>query len=78
MRNLCEVIEKIIKEIPIEQEPVKANLRKVQQDLAYAAPETIRDWWFMTWEKLCSILPTEYEKCNYWQKEVADIWMDKK
>ena len=45
MRNLSEVINRILSEVPATEEDLIEQLKDVLNSLAYSAPENILMWW---------------------------------
>lgn len=79
MRNFYETIEKVISFIPegFEGNELLNELKKIQYDAGYTAPEVIQDRWYDASVALGEHLPA-YECLNKeWQKPLIDFWMNK-
>ena len=71
MRNLPDVIRKIINVIPATETSAIAVLKDTQSSAMYAPPELESFWWDMCAERLSDELG---EPDELWKKEVATIF----
>ena len=77
MRELYDVIGQMLKVVPKEEEEIIAVLTDNQSSASYAPPEGMQLWW----EEVAGNLAYwfgEEGPSGGWQKEVVDIWMDRK
>jgi hypothetical protein len=72
MRELNEVIEQILAEVPSDQEALVARLKSVHSSAMTAAPEMMPMWWRETAQLLSENLPMLEKE---WQNKVYEIWM---
>ena len=76
MRNIGEVIDRMLAEIPASEETFIYDLNNVMGSVRYSAPEMIGMWW----EELTIVandhLPHPND-CAPWQTKVGMILMDK-
>lgn len=72
MRNIIEVIDKMIEHIPVDQrEFVVPDLEKIKVSVRYKAPEAI----FECWNRCAAILKYHFGKPDTdWKKEIAAIF----
>ena len=74
MRNLSDVIEKMLKTIPTEAQTLRSRLGALQRTSQYAAPEEQSRLWRGAQQILTSEIGKPTEK---WQKEVANFFSGK-
>ena len=72
MRDLSELIGRIIFEFPQLPEGVVADLKDIQSSWRYASPEIMSFWWREASDALNQLGPIETD----WQKQLAIIWSD--
>lgn len=80
MRDLCEVIERIIDVIPDSKRYIIQRLKRIQYDCRYTAPELIPLKWQSVYELLCECVfddPYKLEK-DTWQEKVRKIFVGEK
>ena len=76
-RDLMNVIEKIIKEIPLTEENFINELNDRLSSVRYSAPELINMWWNETFKTLLSNLPKPEDIKEEWQFKVVSIFSGK-
>lgn len=76
MRNLTEVLDKMLEEIPDgASNSLKDKLEHHRYNSFYQPPESSREW-----QKVSLTLHNEFGKeppTVGWQKKICDIWMDR-
>lgn len=79
MRDLCEVIDRIIEIIPDSETSTISKLKRVQNDCRYTAPELIPLKWQSVYEILCDYVfdPHTLGK-DTWQEKVRKIFVGEK
>lgn len=79
MRDLCEVIERIIDVIPDSERYVIQRLKRIQYDCRYTAPELIPLKWQSVYGILCDYVfdPHTLGK-DTWQEKVRKIFVGEK
>jgi len=75
MRNLYNVIAKMLRVIPQEETSLIGSLIKIQTLLEYSAPETQTFWWNECADLLNMEVPNISE---FWQKKLSEIFAGKK
>ena len=71
MRDLDEIIDKMLNVIPSAEKDLIASLKSTQDSFRYSAPEIARIWWMQT----LKILENDVgEPTEDWQKEVQRIF----
>ena len=75
-RNITEVIDQMLLEIPHSEFSLRQELEMVKANAAFAAPEMMRKYWEQGSIVLQHYLPHP-SKLNEWQTKVANIWMNK-
>jgi hypothetical protein len=71
-RDLCEVIDNILKYVPDSRPGLKVSLRLVQESSKYRAPE-IMSW---SWREAESVLSKEIPApAEEWERRVQDIFL---
>lgn len=74
MRDLSNVIEQIIEEIPKKEKGFIADLKDNLSSLERAAPETISFWWDEVFNTLTDNINMDNKKKWTWEWEVFSIW----
>lgn len=72
MRDITEVIDKMLEKIPSEEAELRASLESVKYKAAYTAPEMARRHWADGAEILMRRFGEVLDLP--WQEEVCDIW----
>lgn len=71
MRDILDVIDKMIKQVPDDNDSLKSKLDKIRVRASYHAPEDrLRDWNCLSFE-LNNMLP--YPPETEWQKKIFRI-----
>lgn len=76
MRNVYDVVERMIPLIPKNEDAFLFELRSLHQSALYAAPEAHHMWWSEFHRIINEYLPAPND-CTDWQLQVGDIFMDK-
>lgn len=78
MRNIGEVIDRMMHVIPEDQTAFREDIQKVVNEIGYTAPERIHDLWKamarIIWEHMGGKDPDEL---TGWQRHAVKIWLDK-
>ena len=87
-RNLYEVIDAMLKVIPVHQgqDSLIAALKSRQKSALYAAPEMQPMWWTLTYETLSQYVFGDVDDYNdwvqylknsnqYWKEDLRKIWV---
>ena len=79
MRDLCEVIDRIIEVIPDSETSTISKLKCVQNDCRYTAPELIPLKWQSVYGILCDYVfdPHTLGK-DTWQEKIRKIFVGEK
>jgi hypothetical protein len=77
MRNIGEVIDKIIALIPPEETDFIHDLDGVMDSIRYSPPENIGMWWNELSRVIGDYLPPSLGECNDWQMKVGLTIMGK-
>ena len=74
MRNLVDVIELMLAEIPPSEESLLLELRSLRQSCCFTAPEQMK----MRWQTGAETLQAHFGDApnSDWQKRVVNIWMN--
>ena len=75
MRNLYDVIRKILEVIPETEIKLIIDLRKVRNSLLYSAPELQHMWWNETYNILCDEVFNEDFNEDDWHGKVRRIFV---
>jgi len=74
-RNLSNIIQQMIDEIPFDEQDFINNLKDNQSSVSCVAPELISMWWNVVYETLWCFIP---EKPNEeWQFKILSIFSTK-
>ena len=76
MRNLPDVIEQMLFEIPTGEVSLRNGLEDIIDSIMYCSPEAIGVWW----ANIAGLLHEEFgdrPPDDGWQGKVVDIWMDR-
>lgn len=76
MRDLKDVINRVLGCIPGDQKEIRQRFKTLKSDIFYTAPEMMYQKWIVGSEILFDYLGPEMPT-DGWQKEVVDVWMDK-
>jgi hypothetical protein len=76
MRNLPNVIDQMLSEIPSGEVSLRAGLEDIIDSVMYSSPEGIGMWWRSTAELLHEEFGN-HPPDDGWQGKVVDIWMDR-
>ena len=76
MRNIADVLGKIISIVPVEESALKYELHSLMQSIAYAAPEMNAAHWTVFQRIINDYLPPQ-EQCSDWQLQIANIFTGK-
>jgi hypothetical protein len=73
MRNLATVIDMMLRLIPIEEEQLRSDLKRVQTNLIYSAPKTAGS----QWSEVEEILKNRFgsDPSEKWQFIVLSAWI---
>lgn len=74
MRNILEVLDKVVAVIPVSEKAVRQRLASVKNTAMYTPPECIVGVWRMAAAVLTSELP--WPPKEEWQKDVHAIFSD--
>jgi hypothetical protein len=74
VRNLSEVIDAMLAEVPETETALVAGLKRIKQSIGYVAPEGMTIWWRNTQSMLVNEVGVP--KCD-WQDRVANIFVGK-
>ena len=77
MRNIGDVIDKMLWVIPKSELNLRAGLEGIIDSVRYSPPENVQMWWQELTILINDNLPPSLEKCNNWQRHVALILMDR-
>lgn len=72
-RNIGEVIDKMIAEIPDEGSELRDRLAKIKRDAGYTPPEMMETQWYNVSLALRMAFKTELPPVNGWQGKVVRI-----
>ncbi len=75
MRNLTEVIQQMLAEIPASEESLKAGLRDVRSSAETASPEMMPFWWREAAQTLEDNIPQDAQE--EWQNKLVGIWFNR-
>lgn len=81
MRNLIEVVDRLLEVIPLSEERLRLVLKDRQDSATYTSPETMG----LRWTEVACVLEDEFVvddkepvfEPGSWQQKVFDIWMAK-
>jgi len=76
MRNLRNVINKILIYIPKDQDLLLEGIKNIQSSVEFSAPEMMQLHWQRVAEILKDEFPEKLEDMTKWQREVIAIWAD--
>ncbi len=71
MRNIAEVIDQMLKQIPEEEVAIRAALLDNYDSICYAAPEMIPTWWQEVGSTLSYHILKPFKP---WEITVISIW----
>ena len=74
-RNLVNIIQQMIDEIPITEQDFINSLKDNQNSVSYAAPELMSMWWNEVHETLWYFIPEKPNK--EWQFKILSIFSTK-
>lgn len=77
MRNIYDVVDRMIPLIPEDEGALLFELRSLRQSALYAAPESARMWWTEFHRVINEYLPPPGSQLTEWQTSVVNIFMDK-
>ena len=75
MRDLSNILQQIINEIPITEQEFTNNLKDNLSSVSCAAPELINMWWNEVHETLWNFIPEKPNK--EWQFKILSIFSTK-
>lgn len=80
MRDICEVINSLLKVVPEEQTEFRSELSEllvnINERIPRAAPEMFGEWWRQANVIINMNLPQQGKFLD-WQKKVVSIWTKK-
>ncbi len=78
MRELFEVVEKMLPLVPKDKTDFIQALESIKVSAAFAPPELMHFWWKSCAEVLYDHIPDDPEPNGEdWEKELVKIWQDK-
>lgn len=75
MRNISEVVKKILKEVPESEESLTHSLMSLESSIAFSAPELIPLRWQTLTEIINRTIP--YPPRKDWEVAVISVFIDK-
>lgn len=76
MRNVVEIVKKMLEHIPAEEEIGIRELNKVIESAPYTAPECVMQLWVMLAEKINFVI-SQPPVCKDWEIKVLALFLDK-
>ena len=74
MRNLDQVISRMLTHIPTSEEGLRTELRSIGESFLYSSPEMVPHWWQKGAKALAEHFGEEQPK-DGWPAEVVGVWM---
>lgn len=76
MRDLVQVIDLMLAEVPAEEKVFRERLLDCRSSAAYSAPELMGCRWRATANVLLEELGAEPKPEGTWQRRVKEVWFD--